>query len=336
MGQGEMTPVLAVSLSFALSALAALALAPAMIRLLGRLRARQTVLGYVVQHEHKTGTPTMGGGIFLLPAAAAAAAFATEFSLICAALFLGYALLGFLDDFIKIRFSRNLGLRPYQKIAGQLGLAAIAGWFCYATEYGGGMLRLPFAEAADIGAWGIPLTVLLFVACSNSVNLTDGLDGLAASTSAGYFVVFAVLLVLAAADAAEAGTSAYGDQLLSLAGVSAALAGGLAGYLVSNANPAKVMMGDTGSLALGGAAAAVAAMSGYTLLVPLVGIMFVWSSISVIVQVTAFKVTARRVFLMSPFHHHLEMKGWSEARICALYTVLTLIGGAVALIFARA
>ena len=324
---------LRIPLYFLAGAVGAMLLAPLVIALLRRSHARQTVLGYVVQHEHKSGTPTMGGFIFLVPAVVLAAAEHTDFALVATALAAGYGVLGFLDDFIKIKFSRNLGLKPYQKIIGQLGLAAIAGYFCYASPYVDGMLRIPFAGSVGLG-WGIiPLTMLLFVACSNSVNLTDGLDGLAAYSSVGYFAVFAVVLYFAFGDAEQ---SDYGEQLASLAAVSAGLVGALLGYTVFNANPAKVMMGDTGSLALGGMASAVAAFSGYTLLVPLVGIMFVWSSISVIVQVTAFKTRGRRVFLMSPFHHHLEMKGWSEARICALYLVLTLAGGAVAVILARA
>lgn len=324
---------LRIPLYFLAGAVGAMLLAPLVIALLRRSHARQTVLGYVVQHEHKSGTPTMGGFIFLVPAVVLAAAEHTDFALVATALAAGYGVLGFLDDFIKIKFSRNLGLKPYQKIIGQLGLAAIAGYFCYASPYVDGMLHIPFAGSVGLG-WGIiPLTMLLFVACSNSVNLTDGLDGLAAYSSAGYFAVFAVVLYFAFGDAEQ---SDYGEQLASLAAVSAGLVGALLGYTVFNSNPAKVMMGDTGSLALGGMASAVAAFSGYTLLVPLVGIMFVWSSISVIVQVTAFKTRGRRVFLMSPFHHHLEMKGWSEARICALYLVLTLAGGAVAVILARA
>lgn len=324
---------LRIPLYFLAGAVGAMLLAPLVIALLRKSHARQTVLGYVVQHEHKSGTPTMGGFIFLVPAVVLAAAEHTDFALVATALAAGYGVLGFLDDFIKIKFSRNLGLKPYQKIIGQLGLAAIAGYFCYASPYVDGMLHIPFAGSVGLG-WGIiPLTMLLFVACSNSVNLTDGLDGLAAYSSAGYFAVFAVVLYFAFGDAEQ---SDYGEQLASLAAVSAGLVGALLGYTVFNANPAKVMMGDTGSLALGGMASAVAAFSGYTLLVPLVGIMFVWSSISVIVQVTAFKTRGRRVFLMSPFHHHLEMKGWSEARICALYLVLTLAGGAVTVILARA
>ena len=255
---------LRIPLYFLAGAVGAMLLAPLVIALLRKSHARQTVLGYVVQHEHKSGTPTMGGFIFLVPAVVLAAAEHTDFALVATALAAGYGVLGFLDDFIKIKFSRNLGLKPYQKIIGQLGLAAIAGYFCYASPYVDGMLHIPFAGSVGLG-WGIiPLTMLLFVACSNSVNLTDGLDGLAAYSSAGYFAVFAVVLYFAFGDAER---SDYGEQLASLAAVSAGLVGALLGYTVFNANPAKVMMGDTGSLALGGMASAVAAFSGYTLLV---------------------------------------------------------------------
>ena len=186
-------------------------------------------------------------------------------------------------------------------------------------------------------SWGIiPFVILVYVATTNSVNLTDGLDGLAATTSAGYFLVFAVLTFLMFSDAESAGNGARAEQLFSLSALSASLLGGLLGYLVFNANPASVMMGDTGSLGLGAAAATVAVFSRSELLLPVAGIMFVWSSISVIMQVLVFKTAKRRVFLMAPFHHHLEMKGWSETRICALYLVLTLIAGALTLILARA
>ena len=312
---------------FIVSAAVSLIAAPFAVRALRRLKAGQTVLGYVTQHEHKTGTPTMGGVIFLLPLVAVSAAEGTAFALVALALTLGYAALGFLDDLIKIRFRRNLGLKAYQKIVGQLGLAAIAAYFCFAHPAGAG--------EGDLG-WGIiPFVMLVYVATTNSVNLTDGLDGLAATTSAGYFLTFAVLTFLAFSDAADAGEGERAEELFSLAAFSVSLFGGLLGYLVFNSNPAAVMMGDTGSLGLGAAAASVAAFSRAELLLPLAGIMFVWSSISVILQVISFRLTGRRVFLMAPFHHHLEMKGFSEPRISALYLVVTLAAGALTLIFAR-
>lgn len=332
-----MKPGVLLLIYFILSAVFSMVIAPFAVKALKRLKAGQTVLGYVTQHEHKTGTPTMGGIIFLLPAVIVCAVETTAFSLVAMALTLGFGVLGFLDDFIKIRFHRNLGLKPYQKIIGQLGLSAIAAYFCFASPEIGTVISLPLGGGDGNLSWGIiPFVMLVFIATTNSVNLTDGLDGLAATTSAGYFLTFAVLTFLLFSDASGAGESAEAKQLFSLAAFSASLVGGLMGYLVFNANPAKVMMGDTGSLALGAAAATVAVFSHNELLLPLAGIMFVWSSISVIMQVLVFKTAKRRVFLMAPYHHHLEMKGWSETRICALYMVLTLIAGALTLILARA
>ena len=197
-------------------------------------------------------------------------------------------------------------------------------------------LFLPFGGGeADLGGGIIPFVILVYVATVNSVNLTDGLDGLAATSSAGYFLTFALLTFMLFSYAVAAGEGERAEELFSLSAFSVALLGGLLGYLVFNSNPAVVMMGDTGSLGLGAAVATVAVFSRTELLLPVAGIMFVWSSISVIVQVLSFKCTGRRVFLMAPFHHHLEMKGFSEPRICALYLVLTLAAGALTLIFAR-
>lgn len=319
------------------SAVLALVTAPFAVRALRRLKAGQTVLGYVTQHEHKSGTPTMGGIIFLLPAVIVCAVETTAFSLVALAVTLGFAVLGFLDDFIKIKFRRNLGLKPYQKIIGQLGISAIAAYFCYASPEIGTSLLLPFGGGwGDVSWWIIPFVMLVYIATTNSVNLTDGLDGLAATTSAGYFLTFAIFTYLAFSDALSAGDGAQAEQLFSLSAFCVSLLGGLLGYLVFNSNPASVMMGDTGSLGLGAAAATAAVFSRAELLLPIAGIMFVWSSISVIMQVLAFKLTKRRIFLMAPFHHHLEMKGYSEPRICALYLVLTVLAGALTLIFARA
>lgn len=331
-----MTPGIKLLVYLVVSAVCALAVAPFAVRLLRKLKAGQTVLGYVVQHEHKSGTPTMGGVIFLLPVAVVCAVEATAFSLVALAVTLGFAALGFLDDFIKIKFRRNLGLKAYQKVIGQLGLSAIAAYFCFASPSVGTELFLPFGGGSAELSYGIiPFVMLVYIATTNSVNLTDGLDGLAATTSLGYFLTFAVFTFLAFSDAADTGRGEDAEQLFSLSAFCVAVLGGLLGYLVFNSNPASVMMGDTGSLGLGAAAATAAAFSRAELLLPLAGIMFVWSSISVIMQVLAFKFTGRRVFGMAPFHHHLEMKGYSEPRICALYLALTVIAGALTLIFAR-
>ena len=255
------------------SAVLALATAPFAVRALRRLKAGQTVLGYVTQHEHKSGTPTMGGIIFLLPAVIVCAVETTAFSLVALVVTLGFAVLGFLDDFIKIKFRRNLGLKPYQKIIGQLGISAIAAYFCYASPEIGTSLFLPFEGGwGDVSWWIIPFVMLVYIATTNSVNLTDGLDGLAATTSAGYFLTFAIFTYLAFSDALSAGDGTRAEQLFSLSAFCVSLLGGLLGYLVFNSNPASVMMGDTGSLGLGAAAATAAVFSRAELLLPIAGI----------------------------------------------------------------
>lgn len=306
------------------------------IALMSRLKAKQTVLGYVKQHEYKSGTPTMGGFIFLLPMAVIGIFERKPFYLVSLALTLAFCVLGFLDDFIKIRYSRNLGLKPYQKIIGQLGISAAAGYFAYASQYIGGQVDIPFTSVMLNLGWGmIPFAIFVFVATTNSVNLTDGLDGLAGYSSLAYFIGFTLLLFIEHLEYADVEPE-YARQLLSLAAFSASILGGVLGYLLFNGFPAKIMMGDTGSLALGAACACVAVFSKNTLLIVTSGIMFVVSCISVIMQVTYFKLTKKRIFLMAPFHHHLEMKGMHESKIVTLYFAVSMIGAALTLIFARA
>lgn len=310
--------------------------APLVIKLMSGLKAKQTVLGYVKQHEHKSGTPTMGGFIFLLPALVYSLVEFKALSIVAVALTMGFCLIGFLDDFIKIKFSRNLGLKPYQKIIGQLGLSVIAGYFAYAYGGVGTKIALPFTTATLDLSWGIiPFVAIIYIATTNSVNLTDGLDGLAGYTSLAYFMGFALLIYLTYRDATLAGDYAYAEQVLSLGVFAVSMIGGLLGYLIFNGFPAKIMMGDTGSLALGAGCATVAVFLRNPFLIITSGIMFVWSSISVIVQVLSFKLTKKRVFLMAPFHHHLEMKGLHESKIVTLYFVFSLVGAALTLIFAR-
>ena len=319
----EILYLAAALVSFALCAVFSAALLP----LLRRLKAGQTVLFYVDKHEGKSGTPTMGGIAFLLAASISVIAFSpSKVGKIAAAATLGYGLLGFLDDFIKVVMKRNLGLKAYQKIIGQLGISAILTAYGVLELDSGTVLRIPFTGIeADIGLWYIPLAMFVYVAAVNAVNLTDGLDGLAAGTGSVYFAVFGVICATAFSVGGEADDA-------SLAAFSFALVGALAAFLWLNSNPAKVFMGDTGSLALGGAAASVAVFSGNALLLPLVGIMYVVSCISVIVQVLWFKRTGKRVFLMAPYHHHLEYKGIKENKIVAYYVIITAAAGALALL----
>ena len=323
-----MTPSIKLCLYFIGSFLVSVFVAPLIIKGLKKLKAGQSILEYVVQHESKAGTPTMGGIIFIIPVIIVSLIEFTPLSLVAMSLTVGFGLVGFLDDFIKVKLGRNQGLKPYQKIVAQLGLSAIAGYFAYASPHVGSAINMPFTNGVDFG-WGIiPIVIFLYVASTNAVNLTDGLDGLAGLSSVGYFVIFAILIAFECSKIEENNPESA-RQLISLASFCVATVGGLLGYLVYNSSPAKVFMGDTGSLALGASVASVAVMSKNPLFIATAGIMFVWTCISVIIQVLYFKLTKKRVFKMAPFHHHLEMSGMSETRIGALYFALTLVGGAV-------
>ena len=288
--------------SFLLSA----ALCAALIPVLKKAGAGQNILHYVKEHQSKGGTPTMGGLAFIL-----------------AALTVSLAACGFRDKPFLVEFKKkkrkdNLGLKPYQKIFFQSAVAIVASLYCCLNSLT--ILRIPFTTLSfDIG-WGMmPVGILVFVATVNSVNLTDGLDGLAGSSCAAFFAAFGALLFL------QKGNSA-------LALLSVCLTGALLGFLIFNVNRASLFMGDTGSLSLGGFAASVALFSGNALVIPIVGIMFVLSSISVIIQVIYYKKTGKRVFLMAPIHHHFQEKGFSEGKISYVYAVVTAVLGAAVLL----
>lgn len=311
--------IVAALTAFALSAL----LSAAALPVLKKLKAAQTVLGYVEKHAKKSGTPTMGGIAFVLATAIVVFVFCDSHVVkVAAGAMLGFGLIGFLDDAIKVFFRRNLGLKAYQKIVGQAGVTAIMVAYGYRT--GGTVAHIPFAGTdVDLGVWYIPLAALAYLGAVNCVNLTDGLDGLAAGTGTVYFAVLGIVCTM---------TAIAGDG--QLATMAFALAGALTAFLWFNSNPARMFMGDTGSLALGGAAASVSILSHNIFLIPLVGIMYVVSGISVIVQVVSFKLTGKRVFAMAPFHHHLEYRGVKESKIVAEYTIVTAVAGALGLLSA--
>lgn len=270
----------------------------------------------------------MGGWIFILPAAAMTLLLGQGLGLarVAAITMLAYAVIGFLDDFLKIKRHDNGGLRPYQKIISQLGIASVLVWYVWRSHLLGGWVYVPFYRAVDIGYWVLPLVALVFVAGTNAVNLTDGLDGLAASTSIVYMGGAAVMVALLAHSGDAEMAAALGDLNV----FCACMMGGLAAYLVCNASPARVFMGDTGSMALGGAVCCISVFSRTSLYLPILGIMYVVSCITVIVQVGYFKLTGgKRIFLMAPLHHHLQRKGYSESRVCALYAALTLLAAAI-------
>lgn len=293
--------------SFALSLLFCAALIP----LLRKRRVGQTILSYVKEHESKGGTPTMGGLAFVA-AASIVAFFCAEgdrLLFVSLSVGVGYLLVGLLDDFIKIKTGENLGLKAYQKILFQVSIALIVSVFCY--KVGLTKLEIPFfKQSVDLKAWSIPYHVFVFLAAVNCVNLTDGLDGLAAGVSLSYFACFGFLLVG------------------SLSSLCLCLSGAIAAYLIFNVSRASVFMGDTGSLSLGGFVAVVSILSGKTLYLPLIGLPFVLSGLSVIVQVVYFKCSGgKRVFLMAPLHHHFQKKGYAESKISYCYFLISLILG---------
>ena len=293
--------------------LCSLLLCAAAIPLLRRAGSGQHILGYVQAHRQKEGPPTMGGLAFIPAAGLAAAVFARGADrpfFVALAVGLGYLAVGFLDDLLKQKRGKNLGLRAYQKAGFQFAVAVMASLYCCLE--GRTVLRIPYtALAFDIGWWMLPLGVFVFVATVNGVNLTDGLDGLAGGTCAVFFAALAALIAL----------QGGGDLAL----LCLALCAALAAYLVFNTGKASLFMGDTGSLSLGGFAASAALLSGNALVLPLLGMMFVLSCISVIVQVIYYKKTGRRVFLMAPVHHHFQMKGHSEAKIAYCYAAVTAV-----------
>ena len=310
--------------------------APAVIALANKLKAGQSILSYVEQHNSKQGTPTFGGLIFITAAcitAAIAGVFRYRLGLMTMLIFPGYGIIGFTDDFIKVKLKRNKGLSALQKIISQLAVAAFAAYFAYKSEFVGDSIALNFGLGEwDLGAWYIPFAMLVFVAMSNAVNITDGLDGLAAGTGSIYFAFYLVIILAGYAEAVSLGSTVYAGELRSLVLTVASVLGGLIAFLWFNSNKASVFMGDTGSLALGGLAAAVALFSRNPLVSILIGIMYVVSCISVIVQVISFKTRGKRVFLMSPLHHHLELKGINESKIVSYYCIVTAIAGLTALI----
>lgn len=304
----------------------AVIVAPLIIKLTKRLKFGQNILHYVESHTQKQGTPTMGGIIFIFSTIASSVIFfdaSFHFALMCLALFFGFAVLGFLDDFIKIKCKRNLGLRPYQKIIGQVGLALIIAVYAYTNSMIEG-IYLPFSDILIRLSWFmIPYTIIVILATSNSVNLTDGLDGLAGGVSAVYFIGFGILLSLFATSGLI--TSDYALQLNNIIIVCGAMAGGLIGFLCFNSYKAKIFMGDTGSMAIGALVGAVGILSSYSLYIIILGVMYVVSSLSVIIQVLHYKRTKRRIFLMAPLHHHFEKKGCNESKIVTIYIIITTI-----------
>ena len=304
--------------SFALSLIFCLAITPFFIPFLRRLKFGQSIREEGPSwHRVKSGTPTMGGIAFIIASLLASLIVMLVFHGIRYELLIpmltafAYGGVGFWDDYIKVIKKRNLGLSAKQKFLAQFLVALVSTLSMHYFGYLTGDLVIPFVKnTVDIGLWNIPLTVLVQLSVVNSVNLTDGLDGLAASVT----LVVSLFFVLCA------------YLLKSTSGIFiAAISGGCLGFLVFNAHPAKLFMGDTGSLYLGGAIAVTASMLNLPLILIIVGGVYLIETLSVILQVASFKLTGKRIFKMSPIHHHFEMSGFSETKIVLLFSVTSLI-----------
>ncbi len=320
-----------VMVAFAISAL----LGRWVIPVLHRLKFGQTIRDIgPAWHKNKQGTPTMGGVLFIAGCLVAtmAAIAASEWlqtgsvfrenDASLTRLFAGILLalccggIGFLDDYIKVVKKRNLGLTSKQKLFAQLLIAVGYALSVYLAD--GTAIYIPFFGTVDIGIWFIPLCVFAVTAMVNATNLTDGVDGLCGTVG----VVSCSAFVVAAGF-----TGFFGQGLFA-----AALAGALAGFLVWNLHPAKVFMGDTGSLFIGGVLCAVAFGIGHPFLLLPFGVIYVAETVSVVLQVGYFKLThGKRLFKMSPIHHHFEMSGWSENKIVVIFSLITLLCSAVVL-----
>ena len=300
---------------FAVSLVIALVLGKPVIGQLKKFHARQSEREEGPQsHKYKAGTPTMGGILILIALVVSCLVFNPSDLRKGLALFLtfGHGVIGFLDDSIKAVKRRNLGLTAKQKLLGQFVMAAV---FCFILKeflQFPTTLWIPFTSITiDLGFFYYIFVFVMIVGASNAVNLTDGLDGLAAGSCAITSVAYVVIAV------------ALG--YVNFAVFSAALTGACLGFLFYNQHPAKMFMGDTGSLALGGALAAMAILTKTELLLILAGGLYVIEALSVIIQVVSFKTRGVRVFKMSPIHHHFELGGWSETRVVAVFSIVTAL-----------
>ncbi|MDQ0860232.1 phospho-N-acetylmuramoyl-pentapeptide-transferase [Bacillus sp. V2I10] len=293
-------------------------ISPIFIPFLRRLKFGQSIRDEGPKsHQKKSGTPTMGGIMIILSVIVTTLVMSYKFAEPSVEMYLllfvmfGYGLLGFLDDFIKVVMKRNLGLTSKQKLIGQIIIAVI--FYIVFKQYGfSSEIRIPGTDFSfDLGWAYVILIIFMLVGGSNAVNLTDGLDGLLSGTAAVAFGAFAVL--------------AWNQSQYDVAIFSVAVVGAVLGFLVFNAHPAKVFMGDTGSLALGGAIVTVAILTKLEILLVLIGGVFVIETLSVIIQVISFKTTGKRVFKMSPLHHHYELTGWSEWRVVVTFWTVGLV-----------
>lgn len=311
--------IIPVLLSFGISVL----MGPVVIPFLRRLKIGQTIRDDGPEtHLKKAGTPTMGGLMILTAVVVTSLFYIKDYPNIIPILFLtlGFGLIGFLDDYIKVVLKRSLGLRAWQKMALQLLVTGIFAYYISAVLQWDLSMKIPFMgdKYIDFGIWNIPLLFFVIIGTDTGTNFTDGLDGLASSVTVLVATFFTVVAI---------GTSS-GIEPITCAAV-----GALLGFLLFNFHPASVFMGDTGSLALGGFVAATAYMLQMPLYLVIVGLVYVIEVLSVIIQVTYFKLShGKRIFKMAPIHHHFEKCGWKETKVVAAFTIVTAVLCLIALL----
>lgn len=311
--------VIPVLISFAVSVI----LGPIVIPFLRKLKMGQTERADGVQsHLKKAGTPTMGGVIFLISTVVTSLFYVKDYPKVIPVLFLtlGFGIIGFLDDYLKVVLKRSDGLLPWQKFLLQVIFTGIFVFYILNYTDVSLAMRIPFwgGHYLELGWLAVPLLFFAVIGTVNGVNFTDGLDGLASSVTLIVAVFFSVVSI---------------GLKSGIEPITCAVVGGLMGFLLFNVYPAKVFMGDTGSLALGGFVAGAAYMMQMPLFILLVGLIYLIEVLSVIIQVGYFKIShGKRVFKMAPIHHHFELCGWSETRVVAVFSIVTAIMCLIALL----
>ena len=310
-------------LSFSLSFAVAFVIAPKVLNFLKKMHFGQEIRQEGPQaHLSKAGTPTMGGFVFIIAIIFSTLVLnhrAISKTFVFLLYMILFAIVGFIDDYVKVVNKRNLGLTEKQKLLIQIVFSAILSYLSLVKSGYNTDLIIPFTSfKLHTGVFYIPLTVITIVATTNSVNLTDGLDGLASSVTS--IAMFALAVI------------AINFSYISEAMFALAVTGACLGFLRINAYPAKSFMGDTGSMALGGVVSAVAISMNMHFIILFVGIIYVVESFSVIIQVFSFKKFGKRVFKMSPFHHHMELSGYKETKVVKIFCVVTAISSAIGIL----
>ena len=304
--------LISVMISFAISVL----LGPVVIPFLRRLKIGQTERTEGPESQiKKNGTPNMGGILILISVVITSLLFVRQYPRIIPVLFLtlGFGLVGFLDDYIKVVLRRSMGLRAWQKFALQILVTSVFTFYLLHYTDVSLAMKVPFLEGIylDFGWFNIPILFFVVIGTVNGTNFTDGLDGLASSVTVLVATFFTVVAI---------GTNSGIEP------ITCAVVGALLGFLLFNVHPASVFMGDTGSLALGGFVAAAAIMMQMPLFIVIVGLIYLVEVLSVMMQVTYFKATGgKRIFKMAPIHHHFELCGWSETRVVAVFSIVTAL-----------